>query len=371
MGPSIIFDKSALQSLGQQAIYEVSRYFYTVIPTVLLYEILADLSLDADDLDASKKRVAEVSRKVLPIDSMTNIHYHTLCVGNLLGNEVEMKRRPLVGGAKTVVSSDGRQGVFVDVQPENQAVLRWQRGEFSDNDLKFARQWRDQLEKAGLEQARQKLPKPDFKLDSLMELNSFVGMLLSRADSRFAMLNWFLDLLGCQEGTREQVRQRWQDESHTSIKEFAPYAFHCLRIQTLFYLGMSHGIFGIRSSNVVDVEYLCYTPFAYVFCSGDKLHQKMAPLVLENDQSFITRDEMQQALQILVAARKESGEAEPGDDSLIRKLRIKHGGRFRPSSSSPAVSEERLKTIRKEIKSMIEAMEEQSRKAPPPRRFPS
>ena len=134
---------------------------------------------------------------------------------------------------------------------------------------------------------------------------------------------------------------------------------------------MNHGLFGTRSSNVVDLEYLCYTPFATVFCSGDKLHQQMAPLVLENDQSFVTRDEMQQALHVLVAARKESSKAEPGDDSLIRNLWVKHWGHFRPSSSSPSISEERLKTILKEIKPMIEAMEEQSRKAPPPRRFPS
>ncbi len=45
MGPSILFDKSAIQSLGQQALHEVSRYFYTVVPPVLLMETLADLSL--------------------------------------------------------------------------------------------------------------------------------------------------------------------------------------------------------------------------------------------------------------------------------------------------------------------------------------
>ena len=50
MGPSIIFDKSAIQSLGQQSIYEVNRYFHTVFPPVLLHEILADLSLIASDL---------------------------------------------------------------------------------------------------------------------------------------------------------------------------------------------------------------------------------------------------------------------------------------------------------------------------------
>src|SRR5579885_2006096 len=123
MGPSILFDKSAIQSLGQQAIREVSRYFYTVVPPVLLTEALADLSLQADDLEATKRKVAEIAGKLLPIDSIANAHFQPMCVHNLLGDPIPMDRRPAVAGGRAVTGDDPplpRHGLLqappVDVQ---------------------------------------------------------------------------------------------------------------------------------------------------------------------------------------------------------------------------------------------------------------
>lgn len=92
MGPSILFDKSAIQSLGRPALQEVSRYFYTVVPPVLLMETLADLSLKPDDLDGAKKKVAQIADKVFPINSIANAHCQTMCVHNLLGDDVGVVR---------------------------------------------------------------------------------------------------------------------------------------------------------------------------------------------------------------------------------------------------------------------------------------
>ncbi len=69
MGPSIIFDKSAIQSLGGAALHELSRYFYTVVPPVLLMETLADLSLESVELELAKLEVSKIAKKVLPINS--------------------------------------------------------------------------------------------------------------------------------------------------------------------------------------------------------------------------------------------------------------------------------------------------------------
>src|SRR5947209_5976774 len=90
MGPSILFDKSAIQSLGHKALQEVSRYFYTVVPPVLLMETLADLSLNQGDVEGAKRKVAEIASKVFPINSIANAHYHTMCVHNLLGDPIPM-----------------------------------------------------------------------------------------------------------------------------------------------------------------------------------------------------------------------------------------------------------------------------------------
>ncbi|MCH8824570.1 MAG: hypothetical protein IH984_13800 [Planctomycetes bacterium] len=370
MGPSIIFDKSAIQSLGQQSIYEVSRYFHTVYPPVLLYEILADLALIKDDPDASKKKVAELANKVMPSDSITNIHYQPICIHNLLGIKINMDRRPLVGGAREVISKDGKKGNFIPVQPENEAVLRWRAGEITQADRDFAVRWRQTIQSFDLEGTKKNLPKPPMRIRSLEDLKMFVDNMLAEQDSQIRLLDLFLVYLQCKPYIRDWIHHRWSVNDYVSINEFAPYAFHCLRVQMLFCIGMSHGILGTKPTNAVDVEYLYYTPFAYIFCSGDKLHEQLAPLVLKEDQSFVKRDTMHQALKELVEERKESSQAEPNEQSLIKELWIKHWGRFVPQTTTEPVSAERSKKILEELKPMMEAIQEESNKASPQPRFP-
>ena len=143
MGPSIIFDKSAIQSLRKDALHEVSRYFYTVVPPVLLMETLADLSLNPNDLDGARQKVAIIASKLFPIDSIANADYYSMCIHNLLGEHVPMDRKPAVLGARSVTANDGSNGLIIDIQPENEAVLRWRSGRFNEDDLKFAVQWRE------------------------------------------------------------------------------------------------------------------------------------------------------------------------------------------------------------------------------------
>src|SRR5438552_503534 len=92
MGPSILFDKSAIQSLSGPAVREVSRYFYTVVPRVLLHETLADLSLKPDNPADAKLVVARMADKVYPFDSIANADWRTMCAASLLGHHVPMSR---------------------------------------------------------------------------------------------------------------------------------------------------------------------------------------------------------------------------------------------------------------------------------------
>jgi hypothetical protein len=56
---------------------------------------------------------------------------------------------------------------------------------------------------------------------------------------------------------------------------------------------------GERASNKADIAYLYYLPFAMVFASGDKLHQRTAPLFLNPNQSYVESDELKPALREL------------------------------------------------------------------------
>ena len=87
-------------------------------------ETLADLSLRPDDLEEARKKVAIIANKVLPIDSIANAPFHWMCIHNLLGERIPMDRVPAISGAKAVVAKDGSKGMFIDIQPENEAVLR-------------------------------------------------------------------------------------------------------------------------------------------------------------------------------------------------------------------------------------------------------
>jgi hypothetical protein len=192
--------------------------------------------------------------------------------------------------------------------------------------------------------------------------------MLSEPGFQESRLPEFLDGLGCDSETRRVVWERWMRAGEKSLMSLAPYAFHCLRVQLLFYVGMMYGVFGTRPSNIVDLEYLYYTPFAFVFCSGDKLHQQLAPLVLQEDQSFVERRDLQNALSELAAKRQHLPDAEPTEGSLIQRLWLKHWQTVPSTGEGRSFSEEELTEIMESVKPMLEALREQKWQSGP--RFP-
>lgn len=315
------------------------------------------------------------------MDAITNVHFQPLCIADLLGGKIKMDRRPIVGGGQQVTSADGRKGFVVGVQPENEAVLRWRHGDFSEADLEFASNWRKAIEAANLELEKRKLPKLMVPIKSLPELRGLVDTMLSDPDSQVSLLEHLMELLRLQGYIRDWVRSRWRNNEHTSIKGFAPYAHHCLRVNLLFYFGMSSGLLGTRNSTIVDMEYLYYVPFCRVFSSGDKFLQRMASLVLGDDQSFVGRDDLRQALDEVAVRREAASSAsptspvqdppvDPDENSLIQALWKKHRGRFVPQTNREPISRERSEQIMKELKPIMEAMNKASRERPHQRRFP-
>jgi hypothetical protein len=281
-----------------------------------------------------------------------------------------MDRRPSVGRDKSVVAKDGTPGLCIDVQPEKEAVLRWQSGRFNEDDLKFAVQWREKAKGANLEKTMQLFPKPPFKIRTLEQVGEFVDLTMAEPALQERTLKVLLDILQCDKPTCDRVSFRWRLMIRQSLRAFAPYAAHCLRVQLAFYVGMAHGLLSTRSSNIVDLEYLHYTPFAFILCSSDKLHKQLAPLVLGSDQTFVDGQEMRDALKSMAIAREKVAESEPGEDSLIWGLWQKHWKKPPRSAIRRPISEEATKRIMEQMKPVIEALEEERRGRDPGPRFP-
>ena len=370
MGPTILFDKSAIQGLGQQALAEVGRYFFTVVPHVLLMETLADLSLRADDISAAQAEVAKIANKVFPTDSIANVHYHTMCVQNLLGDQVPMTRRPAVSGARPVVASDGSKGLVIDVQSETDAVRRWQCENFNSDDMRFAIEWRKAAKGTNLEEMKKVLPSQPVQLKTGEHVRDYVDLLLAQQEAQGPLLVWFINLMMVDAALRQRIFVRWRFDDSKMLATFAPYAFHCLRVQLIFYTGMLQGIFGTRSSNVVDLEYLYYSPFASVFCSGDKLHRQLAPLILAEDQTFVSSGDFQRAVNMLAAARESNPLANPEGESLIQQLWLKYCQRAPIFERRQSISEEENTAIMEHVRPIMEALAKMDPDSEPRKRFP-
>ena len=125
MGPIIILDKSALQSLSYDEIFFLNKYYYINITPVLLIEILGDLKKPSKKNSLSRNEVVVLSNKILPSNSAINVHYKYLILNSLMGYPVEMGRRPHVGGGVPVKAKSGEKGFIFDVSPEEKALNNW------------------------------------------------------------------------------------------------------------------------------------------------------------------------------------------------------------------------------------------------------
>src|ERR1035437_939986 len=95
MGPTLLLDKSSLQSFSPEEIHFIFKYFFINIPPILVIEILADLKKPSSDSRTSVQVVSQLSKKLLNQDSGMNDDYDHMILSELLGNKIKMSRRTM------------------------------------------------------------------------------------------------------------------------------------------------------------------------------------------------------------------------------------------------------------------------------------
>lgn len=369
MGPTIIFDKSALQSLGGKTLPEVNRYFQTVVPPVLLYEILGDLSLNRDDLGGSQTLVAQLANKLFPADCFVTTDLRTLCVQDLLGNRIPQDHVP-VAPATRVRAADGSKGAFIDIQPEDDALLRWRRGHFYLADLDFATRWRKHTTSANIQSLQRNIAQLPRKLSTVQDVAEVVDGILADSEMQETQLEFILSLLRCNEGLQRTVWRRWNGSIRWHLKAFSPYAFHCLRVHLCFLFALKAGLVGTKATNFVDLEYFCYLPFAQVFCSGDKFHRALAPILIESDQSFVWCADLRQDLIAVADARTIDPDHLPSEQSAVCQLWQRHLGSPPRLSRQPVMDQDSVDRLMGEIAPILESLKSAAGSAKERPRFP-
>lgn len=382
MGPMIILDKSALQALSHREVGFLSKHYTIVVTPVLIVEVLANLA-KGDQADFSREAVRMLADKLNPIDAKINVHYRLICIDNLLGGHTPVDGRPVLGGAVPITAKDGSRGVFIDESPEAKAIMRWRRGIFSDDEMSSAQEWRESARAIDLEGQRRMVREalggtPAIK--SVEELGRLVDQMLTAPTSERQWLNiaQFMDAIRMPTDGSRWVRARWESAGRPPFRAFAPYAFYCARANLVFGLGVVSGVVTTRPTNRIDLEYLYYLPFCYVFCSGDDLHVSLSKLFLRQEegykrQRFVHRDELKKDLQWLVSDWDGLDEAEkekriddygsyPPDreDSVTYQLWKSHMRPRKPGSGNllRKMSKEDQEKLMEQMRPMMDAIKE-------------
>jgi len=297
IGPSVIFDKSALEALSADESMWLENFFISNITPLFFVETLADLEKEVRSGRTPEDVVGNIAHKT-PDMGCVNVHHKSLIVGELMPRgKVEMSGRPVISEGKTI-ELEGKTGVVFKDSPEVEASKRWEKKQFLDLERNNTKAWRREL--AGMSADGfgdfEKIFSVVGKPKTLKELKLLVDDLIGMIEEEAPFVAWMSQLGITPEG-QALILQKWQEDGAKPIKDYAPYFSHIISIDLFFYMGTSAGLFTQfkhPQTHMVDIAYLYYLPFCNIFTSNDKLHVALAPIFMREDQQFILGTELKE-----------------------------------------------------------------------------
>lgn len=348
-GLRITLDKSAVYGLNNEEVDSLDRYFFQVVPSILVNEILADLTKESDPRIPG--RIAAHTYRVSGRHGLT-LNYRTRLVDSLLGKEIPMDGRFLASRETTVRTAGGSLATIVETPLEDEILARWERREFTDEERAWAPRFRqlmgrplntklylDNIEVVGLSF---NTPRSD------EELIASVNDLLSSRKLLPRLFAITVQDFGIPPDTANEVTKRWYKEGRKPFDEFAPYAFFCLKANFLWHLSLTNPqLFKLdkKQNDRKDLEYCYYLPNTEIFATRDEKQQRLMAALIRQDQSLVNGDELKRDLRKLnedwnrltteekIALNAQRGGAPPENgDSLVYQLWKKHDGEISPST---------------------------------------
>ena len=236
MGPIALYDKSFLQGLRLDEAVLFDHFFYTNTSPIFFVETLADLAKDLQDR-TPEREVQIIAEKTPQLHGGPNMFHGELCLGSLLRNDVSMIGQIVVPPAPPV-SARGQTGVVFKEPPEREAFSRWQDGQFTEVERRFAKVWREALAKLDFQVIAARLNEigVDAKnFQSLEEASDRAKRIVSGRGS-YNLLEVAMTLQGIPVDFKELIIKRWKRQGYPQITKFASYSSFVLEIDLFFIL---------------------------------------------------------------------------------------------------------------------------------------
>jgi len=287
VGPTVLFDKSFLQSLTVDEAVIFDHFFIPVVCPMFYVETLADLEKSVRPGRTPEDEVRIVAQKTPEMNGTPCAHYMEMCGPNLMGQNVPMTGQiPIIGGK--AVRVDERRGVVFEERPEAEAFRRWQAAEFLEVERRFAKAWRtdlnavDTLTVAAGIRAMGIDPQT---CKTFQEAKTLADEFVASNTLPLDRIKLAVLALGLPPESERYIAEQWSRAAFLPLVKYAPFAAHVLTVELFFHIALQANL--ITPSDRQDIAYLSYLPFCMIFVSSDKLHRHCAPLFLRTDQSFV------------------------------------------------------------------------------------
>ena len=145
-GPSLIFDKSSLESLNLDEAVLLDNFYRSAITPLFFVECLADLEKSIKVRSTPEQLVGSLAERTPEGQVCAQVHHTNVLLAELSRqfDLTKMLERPLVAGGKPVALGDVK-GMFFQRSPEEDALHRWRHHEFLEIERQFAKEWRRAL----------------------------------------------------------------------------------------------------------------------------------------------------------------------------------------------------------------------------------
>ncbi len=388
MGPILTFDKSFLQMLSPAEVDELDLQFEIFVTPILVSEIVADLRHPSPRPGrVPEDMVRALASKMVSNHGIMQAHFRKLALGELSGR----MSFPMVGSvivdssAPNVMTSKDGHGLIYDSRQDREMWGAWAAGNFSKTDEYLASRWREQIAQIDVKDIAEfwrdfcakRLPGARTIADVIFGIDELISK-PSESKNLLSMIYHFT------EAPRAicHLSMALADAGLLpNVRAWAPYCVSVTRLSMVLCCCLALKLVTSRPTNVLDLQYLFYSPFGMVFVSQDKLQRDLWPATT-TQASFVWGDELKEDLHRYVQARQEWKDARKegglfvsytehftSQDSIIARLHEKHLIQPRgPRSSGPLGKFEDLpEEVKHNIREAMKLVDEQdaARRDPP------
>ncbi len=333
MSLAIVLDKSTFQSLGHNDLIQLHRYYIINVTPLLISEILGDLSKEEiANKKLPKDIVVELANKIFPSNSYVNANYKNLLELSLIDNKIEFNNRPFLEASESI-NTGTKQGLIYNESEEEKSIMRWKDGNFTSIDEIISWFWRTESkdenvvevfkEKMKIFSQIKLVEKSGNNSKNLVFLKNLLFDELNRIENQKQYLCLIIEYFEIDYKIAAKIFYRWENGNFKYLSEFSPYSFFCLSIISMYYVGINNNLFSERKTNLLDLEYLFYTPFCRVFSSNDKFLIALFELINPKDVYFISSSSLKSDLSKFHQHQLESGEIKdrpPNEDTDTFKI---------------------------------------------------